>query len=268
MINKGKHIILGIGIDAVDYENAVKQVIDHAKQKKSFTVSALAVHGVMTGFLDSEHSFRLNTFNLLVPDGQPVRWALSLLHKIYLPNRVYGPNLTLKIAEAAAKENLNIFLYGSTSSVLDLFSKNLKKLYPNINICGKAHSRFKCVSSEEQLEIAKEIRATNADIVFIGLGCPRQEIWAFEHRAILPMPLIAVGAAFDFHAGTLRQAPPILQTLSLEWLFRLVLEPKRLWKRYLILNPIFLWNVAFQFLKIKKFPVNIFEGSVEFKGYS
>jgi len=251
MINLGQHSILGINVNAVDYEYAVSAITEAAKNKQPFAVSALAVHGVMTGALDSTHARRLNGLDLVVPDGQPVRWALSGLHKRQLPDRVYGPNLTLKVAESLTKEGLSIYLYGSKRETLELFAKNLQKLYPGFKIAGMEESKFRRLSADERLELVDRIKASGANAVFLGLGCPRQETWAYEYRDLLSIPILAVGAAFDFHAGTLPQAPKWMQDVGLEWLFRLIQEPKRLWQRYAVLNPLYTWRVFQQYLCLR-----------------
>ena len=246
MINRGKHSVLGINIHAVDYDFATSAVIDSAKKGQPCSVSALAVHGVMTGFEDGAHRRRLNGLDLVVPDGQPVRWALKWLHDIELPDRVYGPNLTLRVIEAAAKEGLPIYFYGSKRETLNLLRKNLEDRYPSLDIVGMEPSKFRQISVDEKRAVVERVKASGAKIVFVGLGCPRQEVWAYEYREALGIPLIAVGAAFDFHAGTLPQAPSWMQDRGLEWLFRFWQEPTRLWKRYLILNPRYLWSVRRQ----------------------
>ena len=253
MINYGKHSILGVNIHAVDYESAVAQIVSAAQQKQPFAVSALAVHGVMTGFMDTIHLRRLNGLDLVVPDGQPVRMALRLIHHKQLPDRVYGPNLTLKVAEAFAEQGLKIYLYGSKPEVLANLVVNLQQRFPKLEIAGQEPSKFRKLSESERLEVAARIKASGADAVFLGLGCPRQEVWAYEYRELLDMPILAVGAAFDFFAGNLPQAPKLMQDFSLEWLYRLIQEPKRLWQRYLILNPIYVWNILLQYTRLKKF---------------
>ncbi|MBC7797123.1 MAG: WecB/TagA/CpsF family glycosyltransferase [Pyrinomonadaceae bacterium] len=214
-------------------------------------MSALAVHGVMTGATDAEHRYRLNKLDLIVPDGQPVRWALNWLHGAKLTDRVYGPNLTLKVCERAARENLAIYIYGSKPEVLAKLQENLRRKFPDLKIAGSEPSRFRQVSAHEQIEIAQTIKSSGASIVLAGLGCPRQETWVFENRDLISMPLMAVGAAFDFHAGTLPQAPSWMQKRGLEWFFRLAQEPRRLWKRYLYLNPYYLLLIFLQLTKIK-----------------
>jgi exopolysaccharide biosynthesis WecB/TagA/CpsF family protein len=195
----------------------------------------------MTGVQDPEHAYRLNHLDLVVPDGQPVRWALRWIHGIRLPDRVYGPTLTLKVCEAAAKNHLPVYLYGSEEKVLEAFRDNLITMYPDLIISGFEPSKFRKLQEKEVSEMTSRIKKSGAKITLVGLGCPRQEVWAFENREALSMPILAVGAAFDFHAGTLKQAPLWVQNAGLEWFYRLSKEPKRLWRRYVILNP---WYLA------------------------
>ena len=256
MIDRGKQNLLGVLIDAVDYAAAVERIISAAHAQQKLTVSALAVHGVMTGVLDAQHRYRLNHLDLVVPDGQPVRWALNWLHQAALADRVYGPTLTLKVCERAAAEGLPIYLYGSRPEVLAALTARLTERYPQLQIAGSQPSRFRRVSPEEQREIAAEIQASGARIVLVGLGCPRQEVWVYENAALINLPMLAVGAAFDFHAGLLPQAPPMLQKVGLEWLFRLSKEPKRLWQRYLYLNPFYLFLLSLQASNLTNFDPN------------
>ncbi|MFO0928105.1 MAG: WecB/TagA/CpsF family glycosyltransferase [Gemmataceae bacterium] len=240
MIDRGKHDVLGVHIDAVDYEAAVDRVARAAHDGRGYAVSALAVHGVMTGVLDREHRHRLNAFEMLVPDGQPVRWALNLLHRTRLTDRVYGPNLMLRVCARAAADGLPIFLFGGSAELLAALQTKLLGLYPTLQIAGVRSSLFRRMTDAEETALVDEVKRSGATILFIGLGCPRQEVSAFELRQRLNMPLIAVGAAFNFHAGLLPQAPPGWQRRGLEWLFRLTREPTRLWRRYLLLNPLYL----------------------------
>ncbi len=253
MIDRGRHNLLGVQIHAVDYEAAVNQIIGAAQQRRSFGVSALAVHGVMTGVLDAEHRYRLNQLELVVPDGQPVRWGLNLLHQIRLRDRVYGPDLTLEVCQAAAEANIPVFFYGSTPEILSLLTDNLRKKFPNLKIAGQKASRFRKLTTQEKQELIEEIRDSGAAVTFVGLGCPRQEVFAYEFREQLQMPTLAVGAAFAFHAGKLAQAPAFMQKAGLEWLFRLSREPRRLWRRYLFLNPQYLTLLFMQKTGLKKY---------------
>ena len=253
MIDRGKRSVLGVGIDVVDYDGAVQRVIEAAQQGRPFSVSALAVHGVMTGALDPTHRYRLNRLDLVAPDGQPVRWALNLLHGERIEQRVYGPSLMLRLCQEANRQAIPIFLYGSRPEVMERLKANLIGKFRGIRIVGTATSRFRTADDEENARIIEEIKATGARLVFVGLGCPRQEVFAYENAEALSCPVVAIGAAFDFHAGTLSQAPAWMQDRGLEWLFRLVHEPRRLWRRYVLLNPLFCWKVARQWLSPKSF---------------
>lgn len=239
MIDLGKHSVLGINVDAIDYDAAVDRIIRAGQNRTRMSVTALAVHGVMTGVHDQDHKYRLNQFDLVCPDGQPVRWALNRIHHCRLQDRVYGPELTLRLCQAAAKEKVPVFLFGTTDEMLDGFVKQLGIKYPELEIAGRRASRFRTLSVDERDELAKEINSSGAGLCFVGLGCPRQEVFAYEMRDHVNMPLIAVGAAFAMHSGALQQAPPWMQRNGLEWLFRLSREPKRLWKRYMTTNPEF-----------------------------
>lgn len=251
--------VLGIYVDAVDSGTATRRIIDAAHGCRPYAVSALAVHGVMTGALDSEHRHRLNHLDLIVPDGQPVRWALNLLHRAGLADRVYGPNLMLSTCERAAAEELPIFLFGGTASVLETLSRNLRQRFPGLKIAGSRPSRFRKLSLQERDELIEEIRESGARLTYVGIGCPRQEVWAYEFRESLSMPILAVGAAFNFHAGLLQQAPPLLQRYGLEWAYRLGKEPGRLWKRYLYLNPLYLTFLTAQVVGLGKFDPELTE---------
>jgi len=252
MVNKGKHPILGVNVCAVDYEYTVDRIMNAARQQQPFAVGALAVHGVMTGFQDPVHRRRLNGLDLVVPDGQPVRWALRWVHGVALQKRVYGPALMHYVVRAAAREHFPIYMYGSTETTLRRLKENLKAEFPDLQIAGSEPSRFRRLSPGEKAAVSDRIKASGARVVLVGLGCPRQEVWAYEYRDLVSMPVLAVGAAFDFHAGTLAQAPPWMQERGLEWLFRLTREPRRLWKRYLLLNPTYLFNIFIEAASIRR----------------
>ena len=246
MIALGKKNVLGVLVDAVDYEAATAQIIEAAHERRHFAVTALAVHGVMTGVQDQAHNARLNSFDLVTPDGQPVRGALNLLHHAGLTDRVYGPELTLRVLRQAADEGLPVYLYGSTEPTLAKLVPALERMFPALKLAGVEASKFRSNQPGEPADIADRIKASGARIVLVGLGCPRQEIWAYAMRPLLDMPLLAVGAAFDYHAGLLKNPPAWMQRFALEWLWRLGLEPKRLWRRYILLNPAYLARLAAQ----------------------
>jgi exopolysaccharide biosynthesis WecB/TagA/CpsF family protein len=219
MIEQRKENVLGVLVNVTDYKESVERILRAAHARERLGVAALAVHGVMTGVLDGEHRFRLNSLDLLVPDGQPVRWALNWIHKAGLKDRVYGPNLTLEVCKKAEQEGLSVFFLGGTQEILCRLKQNLLARFPRLVVAGTVSSKFRPLTIAEKDSVLREIRQSGASIVFVGLGCPRQEIWVYEFRESLDCPILAVGAAFPFLAGTIEQAPLWMQQRGLEWLF-------------------------------------------------
>lgn len=224
-----------------DYEKASDLIIEKACSRTSFGVSALAVHGLMETVKDPSFREIVNRIDLVVPDGQPVRWALNSFYKVALKDRVAGPQLTLDTLKKANKHKLKVFLYGSTSLTLDKFQAFIKRNYPSIIICGTHSDRFREATQEEDQQDIKKINASGANIVLVGRGCPRQERWVAAHLGKVNAVMMAVGAAFDFHAGNIKHAPTWMQNSGLEWFFRLIQDPKRLFKRYLFTNSHFIY---------------------------
>jgi len=236
----------------VDYDAAIERILAAARQGRPYAVTALAVHGIMTGFSDPGHRYRLNHLDLVTPDGQPVRWALNRLYGTGLSDRVYGPKLTVRLCEAAQKEELPVFFYGSSPQVIEGLRRQLAVRFPDLKLAGAEPSKFRATSEAEKLEIAARIRDSGARITFVGLGCPRQEVFVYEYRDALQMPLLAVGAAFDYLAGTLQEPPEWIQRAGVQWLYRFVQEPRRLWHRYGVLNPKFVSLFLLQSLGVWK----------------
>lgn len=236
-----KRNLFGIDYAIVDYESASDIIVEHAAAHDSFGVSALAVHGLVTSIKDRAVGDRVKTIDMVVPDGQPVRWALNSFYNVGMTDRVYGPTLTLHVLEKAAEQKLNVYLYGSTEQTLAAFSSFIETNYPGITICGIHPDRFRDATPEEDREDIEKINRADAHIVLVGRGCPRQEVWTADHLGKVNGAMMAVGAAFDFHAGTLKQAPKWMQDHGLEWLYRLLKEPRRLWKRYFVTNSIFIY---------------------------
>lgn len=250
MIDRGKRNVLGIHVDVCDYDAATTRIIDAASDRRPLAMTALAVHGVMTGVLDAEHRHRLNHLDLVTPDGQPVRWALNLLHRAGLTDRVYGPTLSRHVLQRAEAEGLPVGFYGSTPEVLAALRARLSERYPRLVLAGFWPSAFTSGGPDACDEIAARVRASGARICFVGLGCPRQETFVWAMRDRLEMPTLAVGAAFDYHAGMQREPPGWVQRRGIQWLWRLAAEPRRLWRRYLLLNPAYLALLAAQRLGI------------------
>jgi exopolysaccharide biosynthesis WecB/TagA/CpsF family protein len=250
MINHGKRNLIGINIDGVDYEHAVARIVNCAKSGEPCSTTALAVHGLVTGSRDPEQRFRLNHFALVVPDGQPVRWALNLLYGLKLPDRVYGPKLTFLLCQAAAKAGIPVFFYGSTQGVIDRLCSRMRALCPGLLIAGATASEYRRLSVDERSTVVSRIEGSGARLLFAGLGCPRQEVFAYEMSQKLSIPIVAVGAAFDYYAGLLNEPHEIIQRAGLQWLYRMVQEPGRLWKRYLFTNSQFILFAGLQIARL------------------
>jgi len=256
LIHNEKKNVLGVMVDEIDYEGAVEYVMWAAKERQARSISALAVHGVMAGVVDKEHLYRLNNLDVVLPDGQPVRWYLNLLYRSRLTARCYGPKLTLKLCARAESEGLPVFFYGATQSMLDAMRKNLLKEHPQLMIAGMEPSKFRRLDAREKSELADRIRSSGASMLFVGLGCPRQEVFVYEFRDLLPMPALAVGAAFTFISGELPHAPLWIEKIGMEWLFRFCAEPHRLWRLHVFHNPAYAALLALQFLRLRSFDPN------------
>lgn len=240
-----RYSVLGVNISAVELDDAADLIVEYARARQPLAVSALAVHGVMTG-RDPVQRYRLNHMDILTADGQPVRWALRLLYGVRLARRVYGPELTLALLQRCEAAGVSIYFYGSTPQTLAKLTDAVQQRFPALRLAGCEPSRFRTLTRAETDALVKRIQDSGAGIVCCGLGCPRQETWAFELRDALGVPILAVGAAFDFLGGSKAQAPRWMQDRGLEWLFRLLHEPRRLWRRYLLLNPAYLLYLAAQ----------------------
>lgn len=247
-----KYNLLGIDYTASDYENISNVIIDKAIQKHSFGVSALAVHGLIESYNNPELKKMVNLIELIVPDGQPIKWSLNYFYRTKLKDRVYGPTLTWEVLKKANEHNLKVFLYGSTLNTLTLLQEKIFIHFPNINLVGFHVDRFRNASKEEDEQDIYHINQSGANLILVGRGCPRQEIWVADHLGKINGVMMAVGAAFDFHANTIKQAPGWMQKNGLEWLYRLIQEPGRLWKRYLFTNSKFIYLILLKIIKIHK----------------
>lgn len=246
-----KKNLFHVGYSITDYEKATRVIIRNAINRNSFGVSALAVHGLIESYKDKKLRAQVNKIDLVVPDGHPVRWALNVFHHTHLKDRVYGPELTKWVLEQSHNHSLNVYLYGSTDETLRKLRAYIERTYPNINICGVHIDRFREATPEEDHIDIQKINHSGAHIVLVGRGCPRQEKWVADHLGKINSVMMAVGAAFDFHAGSKKTAPKWMQNNGLEWLFRLIQEPQRLWKRYLFTNSYFIY-LFFKQILLKK----------------
>jgi N-acetylglucosaminyldiphosphoundecaprenol N-acetyl-beta-D-mannosaminyltransferase len=213
-------------------------------------VCAANVHMIMEGYDSPEFCALVNGADLVTPDGMPLVWMLKGLG-FSDQKRVYGPELMLHVCGAAAKEGIPVGLFGSTEDVLAKLKRNLQTRFGELHIAYAHSPPFRALSPEEIDSTARDIKESGTKILFVGLGCPKQEVWMAKNKEKVQAVMLGVGAAFDFHAGTLPKAPRVLQQLGLEWLFRWFVEPKRLWQRYLFNNPRFVALAATEFIKKK-----------------
>lgn len=255
-----KQDVIGVGISTTTYAEVVdfcrKWIISRRNSPTAAParyICCTSVHGVITARDDAGVREILNAADVATPDGMPLVWALRSFGARY-QQRVYGPELMLRLCEDAAIRGHRIFLYGGREDRLRELRARVESRFPALQIVGMYSPPFRPLTPEEDDAIVREIRGSGADLVFVGISTPKQERWMYAHRAALAgLVMIGVGAAFDFHAGRVRQAPPWMQRYGLEWLFRLTMEPARLWRRYLLVTPRFLPLWAMQRVSKRRF---------------
>ena len=236
--------VLGVGISAIDPDDALGEVTRWIDNGIQHYVCVTGVHGVMESQGDAELLRIHNESGLTTPDGMPMVWAARLAGAKNT-QRVYGPDLMLAVCERAAERGWSCFLYGATDEVLDQLRTNLSGRFPDLSIVGTHSPPFRPLTPAEDDAVIREINDSGAQIVWVGLSTPKQERWMASHVGRVNAPaLFGVGAAFDIHAGNLRQAPRWMQRSGLEWLFRLASEPRRLWRRYAVNNPRFVLAIT------------------------
>ena len=244
--------ILGMRVNALTYETATRQILDWARLGESRYVCVASVHMVMEAFDSDEFRRTVNGADLVTSDGRPLVWALNSLGARGA-SQVRGTDLTAHVAERAARERIPIGLYGGTPELLESFVRILELRYPGIRVACQIAPPFRPLTPEEDEEVTARIIDSGARILFVGIGCPKQERWMAAHKNRIPAVVLGVGAAFDFHTGRIRQAPRWMQAAGLEWLFRLMMDPRRLWKRYARHNPRFVGLFLLQLLGLRRF---------------
>lgn len=235
-----KYDLFRVKVSAAGYAKVVDAILQAARQRLPSVASFHAAHALVTASDDPALLTKVNTFQILAPDGQPVRWALNLLYRAGLRDRVYGPELMMRLCRRAAAEGVPVYFYGSSPRVIDGLCARFSAEYPDLEVAGAESPPFRPLSPEEDRDMVNRINQSGAGIVFIGLGAPKQDHFAYEHRDRIRAVQVCVGAAFDFHAGSKKMAPPWMQRNGLEWLYRLIQEPRRLWRRYMVTNSVFL----------------------------
>jgi N-acetylglucosaminyldiphosphoundecaprenol N-acetyl-beta-D-mannosaminyltransferase len=254
-----KQPVLGVGISATSY-TGVSAVCDRWVEERragasgrAHFVTVTSVHGIVTAFFEKRFRDILNAADMSTPDGMPVVWAMRSFG-VAGQTRVYGPDLMLTLCRSAQEKGHRIFLYGARQDTLDTLQSRFLEKFPGLQFVGAISPPFRALTAAEEQGYAECILASGADIVFVGLSTPKQENWMIAQRERLPgLVLFGVGAAFDFHAGRVEQAPAWMRANGLEWFFRLTREPRRLWKRYALIVAVFppLW--AMQKLRILRY---------------
>jgi N-acetylglucosaminyldiphosphoundecaprenol N-acetyl-beta-D-mannosaminyltransferase len=243
-------LLLGIPLALTDYERTLAWIDAAVESQTRGYICVAAVHTVMASRDDPELCAAVERASFTVPDGQPLVWALNALgHR--LPTRVYGPELMDRACARAARSGLRFYLYGGRNQgALAELARRLRLRHPGLKIVGGHCPPFRPLTAAEDDAVIDEVNRSGADVVWVGIGVPKQEKWMARMRHRLDAPvLVGVGAAFDFHAGLVPQAPDALQRLGLEWAFRLIQEPRRLWRRYLRYNPRFVTGFIRQYLR-------------------
>lgn len=235
MANK-KIRVISLQTDVTDHNAAVETI---ASMDGGY-VCVATVHMIMEAYDDPAFAAKVNAAGLIVPDGMPLLWMQKRLGGTQA-QRVRGNDLMIELMKHAEQTGLKLGFYGGKDSTLKALKERATREYPDLNIAYSYSPLFRPLTEAEDAAITHDINSAAPDILFVGLGCPKQENWMAAHRDRINAVMIGVGAAFDFYAGNLKEAPRWMSNIGLEWLFRLAMEPKRLWRRYLILNPRFMW---------------------------
>lgn len=239
--------VLAVPIDVIGWDAAIQRIMSWAGKRSSRYVTICNAHVVVTASRSPDYFSIIANSDMATPDGAPVAWMIRKLGFPLQP-KISGPDLMPRLLEQASSADLPVFFLGSTPETLALLVARVRERHPRITIGGTCSPPFRTLSEEEGEAIITQINDSGAGLVFVGLGCPKQERWMAEHRGRVNAVMLGVGAAFDFYAGSVRRAPEWMQRHGFEWLHRLVSEPRRLWKRYLTTNTLFVVGAARQLL--------------------
>ncbi len=246
------HTILGVPVSRVTMGSAVDRLAGWIEAKSTHYICASDVHSVMRAQDEASHMEALRKADMVLPDGSPLVWVSHLRGERDI-NRVPGPDFMLAAVERSAKEGWRHYFYGGAEGVAGQLAETLADNYPGINIAGTATPPFRSLTEAEREASLRHIRDAKPDIVWVGLGCPKQERWMFDHLSQLDgIVLVGVGAAFDFHTGRVSRAPLWMRSNGFEWLHRLISEPRRLWRRYLLQAPRFVFQSLKETLHLKR----------------
>ena len=244
--------VISLFSDVVNRDSIIQKIVELVGQGNGGYVCFSTVHMVMESYDDAEFGGKVNASDVIVTDGMPIVWMQKLQGKKNA-NRVRANDLMIALCDYAEKNNLKVGFYGGREEVIKAILERAKRDFPRLEIAYAFSPPFRTLTEAEDAEITRKINESGTQILFMGLGCPKQENWMAAHKNRLKAVMLGVGASFDFYAGNIKETPEWLGNLGLEWLFRLSQEPRRLWRRYLILNPRFIWLAALQLLKLKKF---------------
>lgn len=240
-------LVLSAPIDVMTWAAAIARIQGWAERRESRYVCVCNVHSVVTAVQDTDFGGHLSAADMATADGSPIVWTLRCLG-FSTQQRINGPDLMWRYCEQAAKRGELIFLYGGLPETLNILQTRLMKAFPDLKIAGIASPPFRALTEEEDEAEVARINASGAGTVWVSLGCPKQERWMARHKGRVQAVMIGVGAAFDYHAGTIMRAPVWMQNTGFEWLHRLLSEPRRLWRRYLVTNALFILLVTRQLL--------------------
>ena len=247
-VNRQTGRVLGVRIDALTWDEALSKLLDWARERQSRYVAISNVHVVVSASRDVAYRQVIDGADMATPDGEPVAWMLRRMGYAGQP-RISGPDLMTALCERCGDAGLSVYFYGSTEATLTGLEARLRDAFPGLVIAGMASPPFRALTVEEDAAAVARMNDSGAGIVFVGLGCPKQEYWMAAHRGRVNAVMIGVGAAFDFHAGMVKRAPLWMREHGLEWLHRLASEPRRLWKRYLVTNTLFVLGAVRQLMR-------------------
>ena len=243
--------VLGVGVSAIDMPATLRMIGAWIASGDRQYVCITGVNGIMVAQKDQGLRETYNAAGMVTPDGMPLVWIGRLIGRAI--DRVYGPDVLLAACEQSIAMGWRHYFYGGSAGVPELLARKLQERYPGLHVVGTYSPPFRALTPDEEAEVLGRINDAGADIVWVGIGTPKQERWMGAMRSRLHAPvLVGIGAGFDFHAGLKRQAPRWMQRAGLEWFFRLLQEPTRLWHRYLVYNPLFLWGILLQALSLRR----------------
>lgn len=241
--------VIGSSIDVLTWRDAIATIRGWAQSRQSRVVCICNVHSVVLARSDTEFGEVIRSADMATADGFPVAFMLRRNGHPW-QERINGPDLMLRYCTQTAASGESVYLYGGSNDTLVALRRALIEQLPELKIAGMYSPPYRALTDAEDAAVVARINASGAGVVWVGLGCPKQEKWMAAHRGRINTVMVGVGAAFDYHAGTVKRAPVWMQRHGLEWFYRLITEPRRLWRRYLVTNSLFLWHATLQLLRL------------------